>query len=257
MIVLNDISKEYETKNGRLYALKSVSLHVPRGKIFGVIGRSGAGKSTLLRCVNLLERPSSGRVRVNGREMTKLTDKELRLARHEIGMIFQHFNLFNARNVYKNVAFPLELLKFSKTEIEKKVRPLLELVGLENKMKAYPHQLSGGQKQRVAIARALATEPKVLLCDEMTSSLDPETTDAILKLIQEINQEMQLSVLLITHEMDVVRKIADRVAVLDHGEIVEQSGIIELFESPKTTVGNAFVNSLKYRENGFKGAAYV
>lgn len=244
MIKLTHVYKKYQSKVGEITALTDINLSVGAGEIFGVIGRSGAGKSTLIRCVNLLERPSSGSVEVNGKELMALSDKELRKVRHGIGMVFQHFNLLSTRTVFENVALPLQLLKKSKSDIEKSVTPLLELTGLSNRAHAYPGQLSGGQKQRVAIARALSTKPSVLLCDEMTSSLDPETTASILDLIKNINEQMKLSILLITHEMEVIKSIADHVAVLDEGSIIEQSDVVSLFKEPKTAVSKKFTESL-------------
>ena len=243
MIELRQINKTYHTKKGSVTALADINLTVQRGEIFSVIGKSGAGKSTLIRCVNLLEKPSSGVVIVDNQDLTKLSSPQLRLARHHIGMFFQHFNLLNTRTVYQNVAFPLQLLKTKRSEIKKTVLSLLELTGLSDKTNAYPSQLSGGQKQRVAIARALATKPNVLLCDEMTSSLDPETTASILRLIKNINQQLNLSILLITHEMDVIKTIADRVAVLDHGEIVEQDDVVSIFKNPHTAVAKRLTQS--------------
>ncbi len=244
MIQLNQVSKSYNTKTGTLVALKEVSLSVPLGGIFGVIGRSGAGKSTLIRCINLLERPTCGSVQVNGQELTTLSNHALRQARHRIGMIFQNFNLLSTRTVYDNVALPLQLLKKTQHEIEQVVHPLLELTGLEHRVEAYPSQLSGGQKQRVAIARALSTKPTILLCDEMTSALDPETTASILDLIKSIHQKMKLSILLITHEMQVIKSIADQIAVLENGRIVEQSDVVSLFKMPKTNITKTFVESV-------------
>ncbi|WP_423063065.1 methionine ABC transporter ATP-binding protein [Candidiatus Paracoxiella cheracis] len=243
MIELKNVTKSYHSKHATVEALSDINLKVNAGEIFGVIGKSGAGKSTLIRCVNLLERPTSGEVVVNGQELTALSQKQLRLARHHIGMVFQHFNLLNTRTVYQNVAFPLELLGVKKQEIERRVMPLLELTGLEQKAKVYPSRLSGGQKQRVAIARAVATDPKVLLCDEMTSALDPETTASILQLIKDINRKLNLSILLITHEMDVIKAIADYVAVLDHGKSIEQSDVATLFKQPKTAVAKRLTQS--------------
>lgn len=243
MIKLENIYKNYQTKDKSIPALMNINLSVAPGEIFGVMGRSGAGKSTLIRCVNLLERPDSGSVWVNNWELLQLSPKQLRQARHHIGMIFQHFNLLNTRTVYENVALPLELLGQSKKTISTTVMPLLELVGLSAKAPVFPHQLSGGQKQRVGIARALATKPKVLLCDEMTSALDPETTASILALIKNINRQFNLSVLLITHEMDVIKSIADRVAIMDSGKIVEQSDVLSLFKDPQTEIAKKFVYS--------------
>jgi D-methionine transport system ATP-binding protein len=221
-----------------------VSLTVAQGEIFGVIGRSGAGKSTLIRCINLLERPSEGSVHVGGRDLTGLSNAELRVARRDIGMIFQHFNLLSSRTVFDNVALPLELRGESKAGIRAKVAPLLELVGLSDKADKYPAQLSGGQKQRVGIARALATDPKVLLCDEATSALDPETTEQILKLIKDIRDRLNLTVVLITHEMAVVKEIADRVAVMELGRIIEQGETFEVFTRPQHPTTRSFVADL-------------
>lgn len=250
MISLQHLYKTFETKSGFAYALRDVSLQVAPGEIMGVIGRSGAGKSTLIRCVNLLEKPNSGSVRVNNMELTTLNAKQLREARHDIGMIFQHFNLLSTLTVFDNVAFALRLQQRSRqgernnSNIEKTVNDLLNRVGLSGHREHYPSQLSGGQKQRVAIARALATKPKVLLCDEMTSALDPESTDDILKLIRDLNTEMHLSILCITHEMAVIKSIADRVAVMDQGELVECASVVELFKNPKTPIAQRFVDSV-------------
>ena len=229
MIELRQLNKTYPSKTGPFTALTNINLTVKPGEIFGVIGKSGAGKSSLIRCVNLLERPTSGSVNIDGHDLTKLSPKKLRQIRGQIGMIFQHFNLLNNRTVLDNVALPLELTGKDRITIRKEVLPLLELVGLSDKQRAYPSQLSGGQKQRVAIARALSTRPKVLLCDEMTSALDPKTTRSILELIQSINQQFKLSILLITHEMNVIKTIADRVAVLDHGRIIEESDVFLIY----------------------------
>ena len=222
MIELINVFKRFKTKNKTIQALSGVSLTVDKGEIFGVIGTSGAGKSTLIRCVNLLERPNEGQVIVDNVELTKLSDAQLTLERRKIAMIFQHFNLLSSRTVFDNVAFPLELEGKPKSEIMKKVNGLLELVGLSEKAKDYPANLSGGQKQRVAIARALANDPKVLLCDEATSALDPATTKSILQLLKSINQKLNLTILLITHEMEVIKTICDKVAVIDHGQLAEQ-----------------------------------
>jgi D-methionine transport system ATP-binding protein len=244
MIRLTNLNKIYSTPTGDFHALKNINLAIAPGEIVGVIGKSGAGKSTLIRCVNLLERPSSGSVYVNGVELTELNPEALRQARHRIGMIFQHFNLLSSRTVFDNVAFPLELLKTAKKDIERIVWPLLDRVGLADRSEMYPHQLSGGQKQRVAIARALATRPDILLCDEMTSALDPETTDDILQLIREINKEMGLSILFITHEMAVIKSIADRVAVMSHGEIVECAPIVDIFKYPQQPITKRLIQSV-------------
>lgn len=233
MIELNNVHKSFSTAAGPVSALRDINLHVARGEIFGVIGRSGAGKSTLIRCVNLLERPEKGEVIVNQQSLLGLSPRQLRQARRQMGMVFQHFNLLSSRTVFDNVALPLELAGKSADEIRARVTPLLALVGLVERQQAYPAQLSGGQKQRVAIARALALEPSVLLCDEMTSSLDPQTTRSILQLVQDINQQMQITILLITHEMEVIKQICHRVAVMDQGEIVEQGDVVQIFREPK------------------------
>ncbi len=243
MIELKKISKSYQTPNGSLSALKKISLEVRPGEIFGVIGRSGAGKSTLIRTVNLLERPDSGSVIVNGINLTDLSETELMHQRRHIGMIFQQFNLLSTRSVFDNIALPLEIAKRSKKAIKQRVDQLLDFTGLSLKRRAYPHELSGGQKQRVAIARALAAEPKILLSDEATSSLDPETTDVILGLLKAARDEFGLTILLITHEMDVIRKITDRTCILDAGEIVETGPTVELFTHPKSAIAKNFVYS--------------
>lgn len=243
MIELINVNKNYNTKKGKITALKDINLTVNPGEICGVIGKSGAGKSTLIRCVNLLERPTSGSIKINHQELMKLSPKALRQARHRMGMIFQHFNLLSTRSVYQNIAFPLELIGASKKEIEKIIFPLLELTELSEKRDDYPSQLSGGQKQRVAIARALATKPNILLCDEMTSALDPKTTNSILELIENINHQMHLSILVITHEMDVIKKIADQVVVLEEGEIVEKNDVVGLYKNPKSTSAKNLIHS--------------
>ncbi|PTX62557.1 D-methionine transport system ATP-binding protein [Melghirimyces profundicolus] len=234
MIQLKDIGKTYPPRQGfdGVTALEGVNLTIEKGDIFGIIGRSGAGKSTLLRLVNGLESPTSGQVWVDGEEITRLEERDLRFARQKIGMIFQHFNLLWSRTVWENVAFPLEVAGKSKTEIKRKVDGLLERVGLTDRANAYPSQLSGGQKQRVGIARALANDPKVLLCDEATSALDPETTTSILKLLKEINRETGITLLLITHEMSVVRSICHRVAVMEEGRVIEKGTVKEVFRNP-------------------------
>ncbi len=243
MIKLTNISKIFDVSGQKLTALDNVTLHVPQGQICGVIGASGAGKSTLIRCVNLLEKPTIGSIRVDNEELTELDDARLLLARRKIGMIFQHFNLLSSRTVFGNIALPLELEHLPKEQIQKRVTELLALVGLSDKKDAYPANLSGGQKQRVAIARALATEPKVLLCDEATSALDPATTQSILKLLKEINRTLGITVLLITHEMEVVKRICDQVAVIDKGRLVEQGTVSEIFSNPKTELAQEFISS--------------
>lgn len=244
MIHLQDIQKKYDGSSGSVHALKGVDLTVKSGEIFGVIGKSGAGKSTLIRCINMLERPSSGTVTVDGEELTALPEKRLREVRKKIGMIFQHFNLLSSRTVFENVAFPLELAGKSKAEIENEVLPFLELVGLADKKDQYPSQLSGGQKQRVGIARALASRPKVLLCDEATSALDPKTTKSILELLKNINKQFGLTIVLITHEMQVIKEICDQVAVIEDGRIIEQGSVLDLFTKPQQATTREFISSI-------------
>jgi D-methionine transport system ATP-binding protein len=241
MIELKNVTKRFYQKGREIVALSEVSLTVPEGKIFGVIGASGAGKSTLIRCVNLLERPTTGAVIVNGEDLMSLSSSALAKERRHIGMIFQHFNLLSLRNVYDNVAFPLELEGRSKQEIKERVLELLSLVGLEEKALDYPDNLSGGQKQRVAIARALATSPKVLLCDEATSALDPATTKSILLLLKDINKRLNITILLITHEMRVVKTICDEVAVINSGKLIEKGPVEEVFNFPKHELTKEFI----------------
>ena len=243
MIKLNNVTKVFTLTDRKLTALDDVTLHVPRGQICGVIGASGAGKSTLIRCVNLLEKPTSGTIEVDGVDLTKLSERELVRKRREIAMIFQHFNLLSSRTVFDNIALPLELIGTPKNKIIEKTTELLALVGLTDKHNVYPANLSGGQKQRVAIARALASDPKVLLCDEATSALDPATTQAILKLLKEINRTLGITILLITHEMEVVKRICDRVAVIDKGKLIEQGSVSEIFSNPKTELAQDFIRS--------------
>ena len=225
MIEIRNLSQRFAGPRGWVEALHNVNLTIPAGEVFGIIGRSGAGKSTLVRTINLLTRPSEGSVIVDGRDLTTLPAPELRAARRDIGMIFQHFNLLSSRTVFDNVALPLELAGMKRAEIEATVLPLLDLVGLTTQKDRYPAQISGGQKQRVGIARALASKPKVLLSDEATSALDPETTRAILDLLRQINRELGLTVVLITHQMDVIKQVCDRVAVLDAGRVVEEGNV--------------------------------
>ena len=234
MIRVENISKTFQAKNGQVEAVKNISFSVEKGDIFGLIGLSGAGKSTLVRCLNLLERPNEGTVYIDGKNLMKLSEEELRRERQDIGMIFQHFNLLMQRNVVDNVCFPLEIAGVKRKEARQRALGLLETVGLGEKAKAYPAQLSGGQKQRVAIARVLANNPKILLCDEATSALDPQTTKSILKLLKEINEKYGITIVVITHEMAVVREICSKVAVLDHGRLVEEGTVEELFCEPKT-----------------------
>ena len=228
--------------------LDDVSLTIDRGDIYGIIGRSGAGKSTLVRCINALERQSAGRVLVSGREITNLYGRALRTARRDIGMIFQHFNVLSSSTVAGNVALPFKVAGLSRAEIARRIPPLLELVGLAHKADAYPSELSGGQKQRVGIARALALNPSVLLCDEATSALDPETTEQILALLRDINRKLGLTIVLITHEMHVVRDIATRVAVLDHGRLVEEGATFDVLAFPKSKVARSFLSGLVAHE---------
>lgn len=248
MIQLSHIEKIYDSPSGPVRALKDINLHIEKGDIYGIIGLSGAGKSTLVRCINLLERPTKGTVVVDGQEITAMSDSQLRAARKNIGMIFQHFNLLSSATVYENVAFPLELAKTNKDVIQKKVTELLELVGLADKADQYPSQLSGGQKQRVGIARALASDPKVLLCDEATSALDPQTTKSILELIKDINAKLKLTVVVITHEMQVIKEICDKVAVIQNGLIAENGPVLDVFINPQQPITKEFISVLMSNE---------
>ena len=243
MIELEGISKTFATKGNQVEAVKNVTLHIAEHEIYGIIGFSGAGKSTLVRCINLLEKPEQGRVILAGRELTGLPSKELREARKDIGMIFQNFNLFRSRTVFQNIAYPLKGRGFSREQIRAKVQELLKLVALEEKINAYPSQLSGGQKQRVAIARALATDPKVLLCDEATSALDPQTTHAILALLKQLNDKLGITIVIITHEMAVIKEICDKVAVMDQGNVVEEGEVFEVFANPRQEITKSFINT--------------
>ena len=243
MIEIKQLNKVFYQGDKAINALSDINLTIQQGTIFGVIGSSGAGKSTLIRCVNLLERPSNGQVIVDGVDLTTLSNQKLTLARRKIGMIFQHFNLLSSRTVFENVALPLELANTDKATIKAKVTELLALVGLADKHLSYPSNLSGGQKQRVAIARALASDPKVLLCDEATSALDPATTHSILELLQEINRKLNLTILLITHEMDVVKRICSEVAIIGGGKLVEQGSVGDIFSHPKTELAKDFIRS--------------
>lgn len=243
MIQLEHISKSFVTASGTVHAVQDVNLQIGEGEIFGIIGFSGAGKSTLVRCINLLERPTEGRVIVDGEDLTAMDLKKLREVRKKIGMIFQHFNLMRSRTVFQNIAFPLKKSGLSKAEKEKKIESLLELVGLSDKKDAYPSQLSGGQKQRVAIARALANDPKVLLCDEATSALDPQTTQSILKLLKQVNETLGITIVLITHEMAVVKDICDRVAVMEQGRVVEEGDTVSVFSHPKEAMTKDFIDT--------------
>jgi D-methionine transport system ATP-binding protein len=244
MITINSVKKIYPSKSGSITAVDNVNLEIHEGEIFGVIGYSGAGKSTLIRMLNGLEIPSAGSINVAGNEVSKIKGSALRKARQEISMIFQHFNLLWSRTVRENIAFPLEIAGISKPERIKRVDELIKLVGLEGREDAYPSQLSGGQKQRVGIARALANNPKVLLCDEATSALDPQTTDSILELLVDINKRLGLTIVLITHEMHVIRKICHRVAVMEDGNIVELGPVLEVFKNPKQPITKRFVQQV-------------
>ena len=243
MIELRHISKDFGTGEHAVHAVQDVSLTVETGEIFGIIGFSGAGKSTLVRCINLLERPTSGEVLLDGQELTALPPKQLRQTRKKIGMIFQHFNLMPSRTVAGNVAYPLRGSGLSREQIAAKVQSLLELVGIGNKADAFPSQLSGGQKQRVAIARALANDPSVLLCDEATSALDPQTTKAILHLLRDLNAKLGLTIVLITHEVAVVREICHRVAVMEHGRVAEQGEVFNVFVDPRQDITRSFIRT--------------
>lgn len=244
MILIQDVKKYYLSKNNTVEALKGVTLKIDKGDIFGVIGYSGAGKSTLLRCINLLERPTSGRVIINNQDLTSLNDKELRERRKKIGMIFQHFNLMNNRTVFKNIAYPLKGSGLNKVELREKVVELLKIVGLEDKIDAYPSHLSGGEKQRVGIARALSNNPEVLLCDEATSALDPQNTKSILNLLKDINKKLNITIVLITHQMEVVKEICNKVAVMENGEVLETGNTLDVFTAPKSNTTKQFVASV-------------
>ena len=248
MIDLRGITQIYQGPQGPVEALRGIDLHVTPGEVFGIIGRSGAGKSSLVRVINLLNRPSKGQVIVDGRDMTRLNDAELRAARREIGMVFQHFNLLSSRTVYDNVALPLELAGMPAAEIKARVEPLLDLVGLAHLADRYPAQISGGQKQRVGIARALASRPKVLLSDEATSALDPETTRSILDLLRQVNRDLGVTVVLITHQMQVIKQIADRVAVIEAGRIVEMGPVIDVFTRPREAITKSLIDEIVPQE---------
>ncbi|WP_443739460.1 methionine ABC transporter ATP-binding protein [Treponema sp.] len=244
MIELKDINKVFKDKNqNEFYAAKDVNLKINDGEIFGIIGFSGAGKSTVVRCINLLGRPTSGQVIVNEKNLLELSAKELREERKKIGMIFQHFNLMPSRTVFENIAFPLKHSGLSKKQVQEKVRELLTLVELTDKESQYPSQLSGGQKQRVAIARALANNPKILLCDEATSALDPTTTKQILGLLKKLRDKLNLTIVIITHQINVVKDICDKVAVMEHGKVVETGDVFDIFANPKDEVTKRFIHS--------------
>ena len=241
-ILIQNVSKTYSTKDGNVQALKNVNLSIEQGDIYGIIGMSGAGKSTLVRCINYLEEPTEGKIFIKGKELGSFSKKELRKQREDIGMIFQHFNLLMQKSVLENICFPLYIHGKKKTEARKRAKELLEIVGLSDKAKAYPAQLSGGQKQRVAIARALASNPKILLCDEATSALDPQTTASILDLLKEINQKFGITIVIITHQMSVVREICSHVAIMKSGEVVEDGKVSEIFTHPKSDVARELIS---------------
>lgn len=241
MINITNLSKTFKGSENTVEALKNISLCINDGDIYGIIGMSGAGKSTLVRCMNMLERPTSGQVVINGKDLGSLSEKELRKERRKITMIFQGFNLLMQRNCLDNICFPLELAGVKREEAKKRAKELIELVGLPDKANAYPAQLSGGQQQRIAIARALATDPEVLLCDEATSALDPKTTHSILELIKDINKRLNITVVIITHQMSVVEEICNRVAILDDGRVVEEGEVSEVFANPKSSAARRLV----------------
>lgn len=243
MIELKNIDVTFQNNENIVHAVKDVTLSVDKGDIYGIVGYSGAGKSTLVRTINLLQRPTAGEVFVNGQNLSILSPNELRQERKKIGMIFQHFNLMNQRTAAENVAYPLYKSGLTKQEIEVKVEELLKLVGLADKNEAYPSQLSGGQKQRIAIARALANDPEVLLCDEATSSLDPKTTSSILELLKDLNKKLSLTIVIITHEMEVVKEICNKVAVMEEGKVLEKGDLVSIFTSPKEKLTQEFINT--------------
>lgn len=244
-IEIKDLKKSFKNKKGEIIeVLKGIDLNVEKGDIYGIIGYSGAGKSTLIRCINGLEKPDSGSVIIDERDITKLNEKQLMTLREKIGMIFQHFNLLNSKNVFENIALPLRYKKSPAKEIESRVDELLETVGLTDKKKSFPSLLSGGQKQRVAIARALAGNPSLLLCDEATSALDPQTTDSILDLLSTLNKELGLTIILITHQMNVIQRICNKVAVIDEGIIAEQGNTFDVFSDPRKTITKKFLSSI-------------
>ena len=242
IIEIKNLTKTFGSGENQVEALRDVNISVESGEIFGIIGLSGAGKSTLVRCINLLERPNEGQVLFHGQNMMAMSDKQLRLQRRKITMIFQSFNLLEQRTALDNICFPLELVGTPRKEAVKRAKELLEIVGLPDKANAYPVQLSGGQKQRIAIARALATDPEVLLCDEATSALDPKTTDSILKLLQKINRERGITVIIITHQMSVIEQICHRVAILDHGDVAEIGAVVDVFHNPQSEAGRRLVS---------------
>lgn len=253
IIQIRNVTKTYTGKDNKVEALKGINLEINKGDIFGIIGMSGAGKSTLVRCLNFLEKPTSGTVIIEDKDLSGLSEKELRKVRTQIAMIFQHFNLLMQRNVLDNVCFPLEIVGMKRKDAVKRAMELLDIVGLSEKAKSYPSQLSGGQKQRVAIARALATNPKILLCDEATSALDPTTTKSILSLLKEINQKYGITIVIITHEMSVVQEICSHVAIINSGELAEHGTVEEVFTHPKTDAAKKLVFMVSQTINEMKG----
>jgi D-methionine transport system ATP-binding protein len=249
MIEIRNLSKSFKDKNGTVDAIKNINLTIEKGDIYGIIGLSGAGKSTLVRCINRLEEPTAGSILIEGKDIMQLKGEEILKVRRRIGMIFQSFNLLSRRDCSKNIAFPIEVSEWNKADIAKRVNELLELVGLQDKKHSYPSQLSGGQKQRVAIARALAAKSDILLCDEATSALDPSTTKAILALLREINKTLGITIIIITHQMEVIKEICNKVAVISEGEIVEQGATFELFSKPSHSVTKRFL-----RDKSLEGA---
>ncbi len=243
MIKLENISKTFQINGQSVEAVKDVTLEIRQGEIFGIIGFSGAGKSTLVRCINLLEKPEKGRVIINSEDITHYEGKKLRQIRQRIGMIFQHFNLMPSRTVFENIELPLKLTELTASERSQKIKKLLDLVGLSDKAQSYPSELSGGQKQRVAIARALANDPKVLLCDEATSALDPQTTHSILQLLKEVNARLGITLVVITHQMEVIKEICDRVAVMQKGVVVEEGNIVDVFSAPQAPITKSFIQA--------------
>lgn len=244
MIEIRNLSKVYKTKSGTVKGVDNVTLTIQEGEIYGIVGYSGAGKSSLLRCINLLERPTTGTITVDGTDLTTLKSEQLRLARLKIGMIFQHFYLISQKTVYENIVFSLKAAKVQTNQIKERVEELLEMVGLTDKRDVYPAQLSGGQKQRVGIARALANNPKVLLCDEATSALDPTTTKSILNLLKKINRELNITIVLITHEMDVVKEICNRMAIMQDGKVIEEGAVYDIFANPQAELTKEFIESV-------------
>ncbi|MGI5921739.1 MAG: methionine ABC transporter ATP-binding protein [Syntrophomonadaceae bacterium] len=248
MIKIENLTKVYHSSHQDILALDNVTLQINKGEIFGIIGLSGAGKSTLIRCINMLEKPTKGSIIVDGENITSLSNDQLRKTRQKISMIFQHFNLLSSRTVFDNVMFPLEIAGMPKAQARNRVNELLELVGLSDKSRVYPDQLSGGQKQRVGIARALANSPKLLLSDEATSALDPQTTRSILKLLKDINAKLNITILLITHDMNVIKQICDRVAVIDNSKIVEVGDVLSIFSNPESPTSKSFINAIVNRD---------